>query len=68
MESTEKTKFGNGLKDRKQAADFLNVSVITVDRNVKNKKLGCYRVGTRVLFDVNEHLQPFLKRCEQQAK
>lgn len=58
----------NALKDRKEAAEYLKVSVITIDRNVKTKKLGCYRVGTRVLFDVVNHLQPFLARCEQKAK
>lgn len=68
MKNAEKSTFENGLRDRKQAAEFLGVSVITIDRNVKNKKLGCYRVGTRVLFDENEHLLTFLKKCEQKAK
>ncbi len=62
MEQTIEKRF-----DRKQAADYLGVSVITVDRAVAKKKLACYRVGRRIIFD-RKHLEDFLSACEQKAK
>lgn len=53
--------------DRKEAADYLGVSVITLDRALKAKTISCYRVGRRVIFD-REHLDRFLKKNEVSAK
>jgi excisionase family DNA binding protein len=53
--------------DRKQAAKYLGVSVITLDRALADKKLSCFRIGRRVLFS-KEHLDNFLSSCEQKAK
>jgi excisionase family DNA binding protein len=53
--------------DRKEAAEYLNVSVITVDRAIANKKISCFRIGRRVLFS-KSHLEDFLSTCEQKAK
>ncbi len=54
--------------DRQQAADYLGVSVITIDRAVAQKKLSCFRVGRRVLFDREKHLDAFLEKNEISAK
>lgn len=53
--------------DRKQAAEYLGVSVITVDRAIANKKISCFRIGRRVLFS-KSHLDTFLYMCEQKAR
>jgi excisionase family DNA binding protein len=46
------------LYSRKEAAQLLNVSYITVDRLVKAHKLPCRRLGRRVLFTLAD-LQAF---------
>lgn len=61
------TKNEHGLKDRKQAASYLGVSVVTVDRKVKNKELSCYYIGRRKVFSLAQ-LDKFLSNCEQKAK
>lgn len=53
---------------RKEAADYLGVSVVTIDRLVSSKKLGHFRIGTRVIFDREKHLDEFLISCEQKTK
>jgi excisionase family DNA binding protein len=53
--------------DRKQAASYLGVSVITVDRALADKKISCFRIGRRVVFN-REHLDQFLKKNEIVAK
>ena len=62
MEQTIEKRF-----NRKQAANYLCVSVITLDRALNKKKLACYRIGRRVLFSKN-HLDEFLKKNEVSAK
>ena len=52
---------------RKEAADYLGVSVVTIDRLVAGKKLGHFRIGTRVIFGKSEHLDQFLSACEQKT-
>ncbi len=54
----------NEKLSRKGAADYLGVSVVTIDRLVAAKKLGHFRIGTRVIFS-KEHLDAFLIACEQ---
>jgi excisionase family DNA binding protein len=56
----------NKRYDRKEAADYVGVSVITIDRAVEKKKLACFRIGRRVLFS-QQHLEDFLSSCEQKA-
>lgn len=53
--------------NRKEAANYLQISIITVDRAIKNKKISCYRIGRRVLFS-KSHLDEFLKKNEVKAK
>lgn len=62
MEATLEKRF-----DRKEAAGYLGVSVITIDRAVAKKRISCFRIGRRVLFSKG-HLDDFLSSCEQKAK
>jgi excisionase family DNA binding protein len=62
METTNENRF-----DRKQAAEYLGVSVITVDRAIANKTISFFRIGRRVLFDLR-HLEAFLSRNEVAAR
>jgi excisionase family DNA binding protein len=55
------------IYDRKQAANYIGVSIITIDRAIANKKISCYRIGRCVKFS-QQHLDDFLKSCEQKAK
>lgn len=52
---------------RVEAAYYLGVSVITIDRALVGKKLGCYRIGRRVVFS-QHHLDEFLSRNECKAR
>lgn len=58
----------NGRRfNRKEAAEYLGVSVITVDRAIANKKISCFRIGRRVIFDRSQ-LDEFLQKNEVVAK
>jgi excisionase family DNA binding protein len=52
---------------RKDSAEYLGISVVTLDRAVAGKKIDHCRVGTRVIF-LREHLDGFLKAHEQKAQ
>jgi excisionase family DNA binding protein len=52
---------------RLEAAYYLGVSVITIDRALVGKKLGCYRIGRRIVFS-QQHLDEFLMNNEHKAK
>jgi excisionase family DNA binding protein len=50
----------------KEAAKLLCVSPITVWREIKRKRLGCYRVcGGRVLLVGRSHIEKYLTDSEQ---
>jgi excisionase family DNA binding protein len=53
--------------DRKQAAQYLGVSVITVDRAIANKTISCFRIGRRIIFNIRQ-LEEFLQKNEVCAK
>lgn len=53
--------------DRRDAADYCGVSVVTIDRALAGKKVSCFRIGRRVVFS-KTHLDDFLSRNEYQAK
>lgn len=53
--------------NRKEAAEYLGVSVITVDRAIANKTISCFRIGRRIIFD-RSHLDEFLTKNEVTAK
>ena len=47
MKNAENTEIAFG---RKEAARRLDVSLVTIDREVSRKRLPHFRIGTRVLF------------------
>ncbi len=53
--------------DRRDAADYCGVSVVTIDRALAGKKISCFRIGRRVIFSLG-HLDEFLSRNECKAK
>lgn len=53
--------------DRKKAADYCGVSVITIDRALSKNKISHFRIGRRVVFD-KRHLDEFLNRNECLAR
>ncbi len=52
---------------RREAADYLGISVVTIDRALKNRSISCFRVGRRVIFS-KQHLDHFLLKNECRAK
>ncbi len=52
---------------RREAADYLGISVVTIDRALKNRSISCFRVGRRVIFS-KAHLDEFLSSNECRAK
>ena len=52
---------------RQQASEYLVVSIITIDRAIKSKKIAFYRIGRRVIFG-ESHLKQFLEVNEVKAK
>lgn len=55
------------LYTKEEAAEILRVSAITVHRQVKARKLGYYRLGSRVLIS-RKHIEDYLARCERTPK
>ena len=53
--------------DRKSAANYCGVSVITIDRAWSKKKISHFRIGRRVVFD-KRHLDEFLNSNECKAR
>lgn len=47
-----------------EVAKLLRCSPMTVHRLVRDKKLGHYRIGSRVMISA-QHLEAFLARCER---
>lgn len=50
----------------KEAADVLRVAAITIHRALAQQKLGCYRIGRRVVIGEG-HLEVFKKQAERPA-
>jgi excisionase family DNA binding protein len=53
--------------NRKSAADYCGVSVITIDRALSKNKISHFRIGRRVVFD-KRHLDEFLNSNEYKAR
>jgi excisionase family DNA binding protein len=53
--------------DRKSAASYCGVSVITIDRALSKNKISHFRIGRRVIFD-KRHLDEFLNSNECKAR
>lgn len=47
-----------------KVAELLACSPMTVHRLVRNKKLGHYRIGSRVMISA-KHIDEFLAKCER---
>jgi excisionase family DNA binding protein len=52
------------LFSKREAANILNCSEITIHRQIKSNKLGHFRIGKKVLIS-REHINRFLQRCER---
>jgi excisionase family DNA binding protein len=52
------------LLSEKQAAEYIGVCRLTLMRLRQRRQLGFFRVGTRILYSIDEHIQPFLKGYE----
>lgn len=55
------------LYTKKEAAMALRLSEISIHRAIKQKRLGAYRFGARVMIG-QSHLDDFLRRAERKAK
>lgn len=55
------------LYTKKEAAAALRLSEISIHRAIKQKRLGAYRFGARVMIG-QSHLDDFLRRAERKAK
>jgi excisionase family DNA binding protein len=63
MKEAVKEKF---TYDRKEAARRLGISVVTLDREVANKRMPHFRIGRRVLF-TNELLEMYISQNTRMA-
>jgi excisionase family DNA binding protein len=56
----------NDLKvfSKDEVAKLLGLSLMTVHRAIRDKKLGHYRIGSRVLISA-QHLEAYLATCER---
>lgn len=52
----------------KELSQMMGLSRPTLSRLVAAKKLGCYRIGARILFDYQRHVLPFLRSNEQKTE
>lgn len=48
---------------RVEAAGYLRISIVSIDRAIARKKISFFRIGRRVVFG-RQHLEEFLKRNE----
>lgn len=53
--------------DRKEAAEKLGISLITVDRELARKRMPHFRIGRRVLF-TQSHLEKYIERNSKHCK
>ena len=51
-----------------EAAEYLKLSAMTLQRNRNSRKLGFYQIGGRVTYSMEKHIQPFLESCHQPAR
>ncbi|HKP45113.1 MAG TPA: helix-turn-helix domain-containing protein [Pyrinomonadaceae bacterium] len=55
------------LFSKGEIAELLGCSAMTVHRLIREKKLGHYRIGSRVMIP-QKHLDAFLIKCERTPK
>ncbi len=56
------------LRSASETVLRLGISKPTLTRLVQAGKIGFYRIGTRLLFDEQKHITPFLESCERKAR
>ena len=61
----EKVNGNRGLLSEKEAAEYIGVCRLTLMRLRQRQRLGFFRVGTRILYSIEEHIRPFLAVDEQ---
>jgi excisionase family DNA binding protein len=54
-------------RSRKEAAEYIGVCVLTIDRALRAGAIDHYRIGRRVLFS-EAHLDSFLSRHEKSSE
>lgn len=59
------SRFDEPLLSETEAARFLGISKMTLNRKRNAGTIGFFRVGHRVLYSRSNHLIPFLKTCEK---
>jgi len=55
------------LLAEKEAAVFLGISKSSIMRRRYAGEIPHYRIGLRILYDVERHLIPYLERCERKT-
>lgn len=55
------------LLSEKEAAEFLGISKITLQRKRKVGEIDFYQIGSRILYHP-DHLAAYLAKCEQKAE
>jgi excisionase family DNA binding protein len=55
------------LLKEKEAAEYLRISRTTLWRLRKNGKISFSRIGSQLLYDIEEDLETFLARTKQPA-
>lgn len=52
------------MKNVKQGAQYLGISPVTLRRILKSGQIGCFKIGSRIVFSKEQHLIPFLLKNE----
>lgn len=55
------------LLTREQVSEILNISVPTLDREVRRKKLACVKIGRRTLFS-RDQIEAYIEKCTVDVK
>lgn len=58
---------GRQILSAAQVCALIGVSRPTLSRACKAGRISFYQIGRRVLFDLDLHVQPYLKACEVRA-
>lgn len=56
------------LMTEKEVAQYLKISAKTVSRHRESGAIGFYKMGGRVMFSFEKHVQPYLETCNRSAK
>jgi excisionase family DNA binding protein len=56
------------LLSEKEAAAYIGISVSTLKRKRYSGEVTYYRIGNRILYSPDKHLDLFLRQCEQNSE